>query len=569
MKNLIKILSMFLVILLFINACDPPTGEPSKRIPMKATAAATQLSAKLILVSQWESSGEQFAQINGLISNNSSMAISAWTIICDAFGSSLEQGWNGNYTIKNNQIIVTNLDYNGSINAKGTTEFGFIIKGFVQSKFDSINKNVVITGISSKDGESNDQTGSVTDSKKRDTTSTSVDKTTSAALPAPAGKQKVSDWLSVKGNTIVDSNGKQVWITGINWFGYNTGTNTFDGLWAANLDKSIASIANHGFNLIRIPFSVELIKNWQSGKYPKANYNAALNPKLKNLNSLEIFDRVVRLCRNNGIKIMIDIHSAKSDPMGHMEELWYQDKITVNDYYSALAWMAKRYKNDDTIIAYDLKNEPHGQAKWDNSKDRNNWKYVAQTAALKVLKQNPNVLIMVEGIENYNGKYAWWGGNLRGVKKYPVNLGKYQNKLVYSPHDYGPAVYAQSWFKKGYTYKSLYKDYWHDTWLYIHEDKIAPLLIGEWGGYMTEPNLTWMTHMRTLIKKYKLHHTFWCYNANSGDTGGLVKDDFTSWDTKKYNFVKSVLWQKDGKFVGLDAEIPLGAKGSKSRICQN
>lgn len=38
-------------------------------------------------------------------------------------------------------------------------------------------------------------------------------------------------------------------------------------------------------------------------------------------------------------------------------------------------------------------------------------------------------------------------------------------------------------------------------------------------------------------------------------------DDFVTWDEKKYNFVKEVLWQEDGRFVGLDHEIPLGKNG--------
>lgn len=78
---------------------------------------------------------------------------------------------------------------------------------------------------------------------------------------------------------------------------------------------------------------------------------------------------------------------------------------------------------------------------------------------------------------------------------------------------------------------------------------------------MREPNLTWMTHLRTLIGNYHLHYTFWCFNANSGDTGGLVLDDFTTWDEEKYAFVKEVLWQQDGRFVGLDHEVPLGVNG--------
>ena len=78
---------------------------------------------------------------------------------------------------------------------------------------------------------------------------------------------------------------------------------------------------------------------------------------------------------------------------------------------------------------------------------------------------------------------------------------------------------------------------------------------------MKEPNLKWMTYMRQLIKENHLNHTFWCFNANSGDTGGLVLDDFTTWDEEKYNFVKEVLWQEGGKFVGLDHAIPLGDNG--------
>ena len=35
----------------------------------------------------------------------------------------------------------------------------------------------------------------------------------------------------------------------------------------------------------------------------------------------------------------------------------------------------------------------------------------------------------------------------------------------------------------------------------------------------------------------------------------------TTWDEEKYAFVKEVLWQENGKFVGLDHKIPLGANG--------
>ena len=393
------------------------------------------------------------------------------------------------------------------------------------------------------------------------------------------------DWLTTDGDRIVDQNGTEVWLTGCNWFGYNTGSNIFDGVWACNMRQALESIADHGFNLLRIPMSAELLLQWKNGEYPQANFNQAYNAELQSMNSLEIFDYVLDICAANGIKVMIDIHSLPTDAMGHMLPMWYTDSFTVDDYYEALDWLSERYANNDTIIAYDLKNEPHGAASetehaiWNDSEDANNWRYVAETAGNIILDNNPHALIVIEGIQIYpidpvannftstnDDDYynSWWGGNLRAVADYPIDFGSPERnaQIVYSPHDYGPAVNAQPWFEGGFTYESLYEDYWHDAWLYIDEEEIAPLLIGEWGGFMTGDNLTWMTYMRQLIAEYHLNHTFWCFNANSGDTGGLVLDDFVTWDEDKYEFVREVLWQdQDGNFIGLDHAVALGDNG--------
>jgi aryl-phospho-beta-D-glucosidase BglC (GH1 family) len=46
---------------------------------------------------------------------------------------------------------------------------------------------------------------------------------------------------------------------------------------------------------------------------------------------------------------------------------------------------------------------------------------------------------------------AWWGENLQGVAHHPVRVHKADGsealgKIAYSPHTYGPAVYAQDYF---------------------------------------------------------------------------------------------------------------------------
>ncbi len=552
--------------------------EDNKPVSTEKQNSSDEVILVLNSANSWDNGSDKFTQIDGFVKNDSDKSIGSWTVtIPAASGVSIDQYWNCEISVNGGTLTVTPVEHNSKIDSGNEGTFGMIL---CNAGNINVSDATVKYGTTTVAGSSNNNYNSNNNNSNSGSVGNNNPEIKQAKdVPAPT----TDDWLHTDGSKILDKNGKEVWLTGINWFGYNTGTNTFDGLWACDLNTSISAIADRGFNLLRIPISTELIKEWSNGNYPNANFNQATNSYLVGMNSLEIFDYVVGQCRANGIKIMIDIHSAKTDAMGHMKPIWTDGNITEQDFLDSLSWMSARYKNDDTIIAYDLKNEPHGKAnespraKWDDSKDSDNWKYIAEKAANAVLSKNPNVLVMVEGIEIYpkdiksNGDFSstnmgdyyctWWGGNLRGVTDNPVDLGKYQNKLVYSPHDYGPTVYEQPWFKGGYTFDSLYEDCWYDNWFYIQKQDIAPLLIGEWGGFMRDPNLKWMTYLRQLIKENKINHTFWCFNSNSGDTGGLVLDDFKTWDEDKYAFVKEVLWQQNGKFVGLDHEIPLGENG--------
>ena len=567
----------------------PEESTPQTDISSEAESESDTKSSGYTVVysagNSWENSGVQMCTLELKIENNTSAAISGWKLELDVDGLKSAEGWNGIWTVSGDTLTITNADYNGDIPAGGAQVTGCNIGTASSLNIKSAVLNGTVCTITKGHVDQNQQNNNQNNNSNNNNNGGNAAADVKALLTRNENAVQGDDWLHTDGNRILDKNGKQVWLTGVNWFGYNTGTNTFDGLWNSRLAPSVKAIADHGFNLIRVPISAELINQWAAGEYPRANYNNAYNEELNSMNSLEIFEYFLKLAEDNGIKVMPDIHSANTDASGHNINLWYTDRVSEEDYYRALEWMADRYKNNDTIIAYDLKNEPHGKpyegdnaAIWNDSKSKNNWKNTAEAAAGKILAKNPNVLIMVEGTEIYpkdiqkNGDYRstddddyyfnWWGGNLRGVKDFPVDLGQYRNKLVYSPHDYGPTVYQQPWFKGTYTFDSLMNDCWRDNWFYIHENGTAPLLIGEWGGFMREPNLTWMTYIRKLISDNHLSHTFWCFNANSGDTGGLVLDDFTTWDEDKYAFVKEVLWQENGKFVGLDHAIKLGENGT-------
>ncbi|WP_345514480.1 cellulase family glycosylhydrolase [Phytohabitans houttuyneae] len=417
--------------------------------------------------------------------------------------------------------------------------------------------------------------------------------TVSTVTSTPVSAAPAKDWLHVQGNQIVDEDGNPVWLTGANWFGFNASERVFHGLWSANITEVTKSMADRGINLVRIPISTQLLLEWRAGQTVAApNVNTFANPELAGKNNLQIFDYFLQLSEQYGIKVMLDLHSAEADNSGHIHPVWYKGTVTPEQFYVGWEWVTERYKNNDTIIAMDIKNEPHGtpnqppRAKWDNTTDQDNWKHACETASKRILAINPNVLVLCEGIEVYpregetwnspntdpdlspNYYYNWWGGNLRGVRDHPINLGANQDQLVYSPHDYGPLVFDQPWFQKPFDKASLTADVWRPNWFFIHEQGIAPLLIGEWGGRLgqDERQDRWMTALRDLIAEHKLHQTFWVLNPNSGDTGGLLRDDWKTWDEQKYALLKPALWQHNGKFVSLDHQVPLGGVGSTTGI---
>ncbi|MGX7826618.1 cellulase family glycosylhydrolase [Actinokineospora sp. 24-640] len=412
-----------------------------------------------------------------------------------------------------------------------------------------------------------------------------------AAVPT-ATAAPTEDWLHVEGNQIVDEAGDRVWLTGTNWFGFNATERVFHGLWSGNITEITKSMADRGINIVRVPVSTQLLLEWKNGQTVVPNVNTYANPELAGKNNLQVFDYFLELCERFGIKVMLDVHSAEADNSGHVYPMWYKGAITPEIFYQTWEWVTERYKTDDTIVAMDIENEPHGtpnqppRAKWDGTTDVDNWKHACETAGKRILAINPKVLILCEGIEVYpregknwsspntnpdlspNYYYNWWGGNLRGVRQHPVNLGAHQDQLVYSPHDYGPLVFDQPWFQKPFTKATLTTDVWRPNWLYIHEENIAPLLLGEWGGRLgqDERQDRWMTALRDLIKEEGLHQTFWVLNPNSGDTGGLLLDDWKTWDETKYALLKPALWQHNGKFVSLDHQVRLGGAGSTTGI---
>ncbi|HEX2991421.1 MAG TPA: glycoside hydrolase family 5 protein [Anaerolineales bacterium] len=343
-----------------------------------------------------------------------------------------------------------------------------------------------------------------------------------------------SGYLHTSGSKILNSANQEVGLSGVNWFGFETEQNAPHGLWARNWKSVLNQIKHQGYNVIRLPFSNAMLK---PGVKP-VGINYAVNSDLEGLTSLQVMDRIVTGAQERGLKIILDNH--RSTPGGGPESngLWYTTSSPESRWIADWKRLAARYRKQEAVIGMDLRNEPYN-ACWGCGEASRDWRLAAEKAGNAILDVNPDLLIIVEGVAQYNGQHTWWGGNLMGVKDHPVRL-DVPNRLVYSTHEYPESIYPQSWFKAS-NYPDNLPAVWDKYWGYIVHEDIAPVLIGEFGTlYETEKDKKWLEAFSTYIQKNKLSWVFWSLNPNSGDTGGLLLDNWISIHLEKQAILKEL-----------------------------
>ena len=208
--------------------------------------------------------------------------------------------------------------------------------------------------------------------------------------------------------------------------------------------------------------------------------------------------------------------------------------------------MADRYRDMEYFLGIDIKNEPHGQATWGTGNESTDWDQAAARAAEAVLAANPNILIFVQGIQENSSCSSstshWWGGNLEPQACYPLEIP--DNKLVLSPHVYGPDVWAQSYFSDAGFPENM-PAIWEAHFGFLADQGyvVAPGEFGGKYGHGGDPkDVTWQDSLIDYFMDKRICNFFyWSWNPNSSDTGGILQDDWTNIWQDKYDNLKRLM----------------------------
>ena len=278
--------------------------------------------------------------------------------------------------------------------------------------------------------------------------------------------------LSTNGRFIVDAQGRRVRLAGVNWYGFHEDLGVAPGLDRVERGKLAKTIARHGFNSVRLPFSLWMTR--QTAQVPD-RYLAA-NPDLSGATPLQVYDACVEALTGAGLVVIPNCHML--DPGWCCSEadgngLWFNDRWPAATFLAAWQDMAARYKPNPLVAGMDLMNEPR--------RARVGWRVRAPTwgtggktdvAAMYatvgnlIHEINPQLLIICEGIS--------YAADLTGVARHPVRLER-PGKVVYSLHDY-------SWFHPRGQARAAYLDQMNKAGGYLLDQQVAPLWIGEFGN---------------------------------------------------------------------------------------
>jgi len=383
----------------------------------------------------------------------------------------------------------------------------------------------------------------------------------------------------------------ELYIGNTFWANGNQGT-------GRTIEQTMREIVSMGLNVIRLPVSPQtlrqdspqgrgnMLKNHQSVRVPTAR---------------QALEEFIVLADQNGLEIMLDVHScsnyvgwragrldarppyvdadrdsyeftredwscaARGNPSS-VREIQAYDKERWLDDLRALARLGSDL-GVDNIIGIDVFNEP-----WDYTWSE--WKSLVESAFAAIDPIAPNLLVFVQGISASAGHQDGspdsivevphgdpssnpnWGENLFEAASNPIDIPK--DRLVFSPHTYGPSVFVQRMFMDPSQPQcrglegdaagdakcnlqidpSVLRAGWDEHFGFLRDQGYA-VVVGEFGGNLDWPqgqaslrdrqrwshvspgiDAEWQAAFVSYMREHEIEGCYWSVNPESGDTGG-------------------------------------------------
>lgn len=327
----------------------------------------------------------------------------------------------------------------------------------------------------------------------------------------------------VRGRNIVDAQGNPVHLKGVNLGGWlmmegyimhapNVAVQVFKKHFAREhglqslhsfeeafnhnfiREDDIKRISQWGMNCLRIPFNSRLLE---------------IEPFTYSLDNFQYLDKVINWCKKYKLVAILDMHAA----CGAQNHDWHSDSLGKADLWSkknlqkrTLAlWqiVAERYKNNPTVIGYDLLNE----SVVNDSKVLNDF-YRRIIRTIRHVDQKS--ILFIEG--------NVWAQDIECLDQFD------DDNYALSIHSYAPLEMTFNFIPHlRYPLRSS-KGVWDKLTMKQHlakynkisKERNVPIFLGEFGVNYRQNlygEVDWLDDMLSFCEDFQFHWTYWTYKA--------------------------------------------------------
>ena len=331
---------------------------------------------------------------------------------------------------------------------------------------------------------------------------------TALLMACATEKRQAAGFVTIEGHDLIQPNGEKLFIQGTNlgnWLnpeGYMFGFGRTNSAWMIDLmikeavgpdaaaefwqafkdnyvtRADIDFIARQGANTIRLPFNYKL--------FTDEDYMGQTGQK----DGYERIDSVISWSKANGLYVILDMHDCPGGQTGdniddgHGYPWLFESETSQQLYCSIWREIAQRYKDEPTILGYELMNEPiaHYFSNRDSLYQLLLPTYKRCVKAIREVDQNHIVLL---GGAHWNSFFWMLGADTT-----------FDDKLMYTCHRYG-----------GEATKEAIAHY-----INFRDSVNRPMYMGEFGHNSDQ----WQRDFVSVLKEVNIGYTFWPYKKVDG-----------------------------------------------------
>ena len=339
-------------------------------------------------------------------------------------------------------------------------------------------------------------------------------------------QNETNGFVTISGHDLIKPDGEKLFIQGTNlgnWLnpeGYMFGFSRTNSAWMIDLlfkeavgpDKTalfwqqfkdnyvtradIDYIARQGANTIRLPFNYKL--------FTDDDYMGQTGQK----DGYERIDSIVSWCKANQLYLILDMHDCPEGQTGDNIDdgygyPWLFESESAQQLFCSI-WrdIASRYKNETTILGYELMNEPIAHY-FDNRDSLYQLLQPLYQRCVKAIREVDQNHIILLGGAHWNS-FFWMLDDV-----------SYDDKLMFTCHRYGgPAT------------KEAIAHYIH-----FRDSVNRPMYMGEFGHNTDE----WQRDFVRILKEANIGYTFWPYKKVDGSCMMAIQRP-EGWDSIVVNY---------------------------------